>query len=110
MDIAPINEGHVLVAPDRHVERLSGLDASSAAHLIGVGHRIAAALVGSSVRCDGVLFFLADGEAAGQEVPHLHLHVVPRYHGDGVRLLSQARPRSREELDATASNIAAALD
>ena len=45
--------------------------------------RLADALRRSGVRCEGVNLFLADGEAAGQEVFHVHLHVIPRFPGDG---------------------------
>jgi histidine triad (HIT) family protein len=60
------------------------------------------------VKCEGVNFFLADGEAAGQEVFHVHLHVFPRYSGDGFGLKLPAdyheRPL-REELNEIAQRI-----
>jgi diadenosine tetraphosphate (Ap4A) HIT family hydrolase len=69
---------------------------------------LADALRKSLVKCEGVNLFLADGEAAGQEVFHTHLHVVPRYVGDGFALKLppgyQNRPE-RSELDSIASNI-----
>jgi histidine triad (HIT) family protein len=51
-----------------------------------MGMRVAAALRTCGVRCEGVNLFLADGEAAGQEVFHVHLHVFPRFAGDGFGL------------------------
>lgn len=51
-----------------------------------VAQCLATALRKSGLRCEGVNFFLADGEAAGQEVFHTHLHVFPRYRGDGFGL------------------------
>jgi histidine triad (HIT) family protein len=60
------------------------------------------------VRCEGVNFFLADGEAAMQEVFHMHLHVFPRYQGDGFGLTFGphywTRP-PREQIDAVAQQI-----
>jgi histidine triad (HIT) family protein len=69
-----------------------------------VGQRLAAALYASDIRCEGVNFFLADGEAAGQEVFHVHLHVLPRFAGDGfgLRFPPDYRVRDRSELDAVA--------
>lgn len=70
----------------------------------------AGALRRSGLRCEGVNLFLADGEAAFQEVPHAHLHVFPRFEGDGFRLAGRwgSNP-PRAELDANAAAIAAAL-
>jgi histidine triad (HIT) family protein len=86
MDIQPVNAGHLLVVPIRHASFLADLDSDAAAELMRVGHRAAAALRASGVKCEGVNFFLADGEAAMQEVFHVHLHVFPRFRGDGFGL------------------------
>jgi len=83
MDIHPINPGHVLVIPNQHSCRLAGLDPASGERMFRVGQRIAAALRQSELQADGVNFLLADGAAAGQEVFHVHLHVLARYTGDG---------------------------
>lgn len=83
MDIQPVNAGHVLVVPNRHATYLADLDVAAGGQLFGVGQRVAAALRASGVPCEGVNLFLADGAAAGQEVFHVHLHVIPRYAGDG---------------------------
>ena len=86
MDIRPINPGHVLVVPRVHVALLSELDQASAGRLLQVAQRVDAALWASGLRCEGVNLFLADGRPAGQEVMHVHLHVIPRFHGDGRHL------------------------
>ena len=51
-----------------------------------IARRIAVALRASAFAADGVNLFLADGEVAGQEVPHVHVHVIPRTAGDGFRI------------------------
>jgi histidine triad (HIT) family protein len=86
MDIRPVNPGHLLVIPVRHAAHLAELDAIAGGRMFEVGQRLAAALRRSGVKCEGVNFFLADGEVAGQEVFHAHLHVVPRFDGDGFGL------------------------
>lgn len=86
MDIQPITPGHVLVVPNEPVASLADLDPETGAHLFRVAQRVAAALRQSGLRCEGVNLFLADGEAAMQDVFHVHLHVVPRYEGDGFGL------------------------
>lgn len=111
MDIKPVTPGHLLVVPLDHAARLADLDGAAAAHLMEVGHLLAAALRGSGLRCEGINFFLADGEAAGQEVFHVHLHVLPRFQGDGVSLRfgPDHVERSRAELERCAHSVVRAL-
>ena len=83
MDIQPVNPGHVRVVPLAHAADLAALAPETGAQLMRVAQRLAAAVRQSGVRCEGVDLLLADGAAAGQEVFHVHLHVIPRYAGDG---------------------------
>ncbi|HPL28991.1 MAG TPA: HIT family protein [Anaerolineae bacterium] len=112
MDIRPVTPGHLLVVPVRHAAYLAELDAEDGAQLFRVAQRLAAALRQSGVRCEGVNLFLADGEAAGQEVYHVHLHVLPRFRGDGFGLRFPPgyghRP-PRPELDEIAGRIKGVL-
>lgn len=108
MDIQPVNPGHVLVIPNAHATHLAQLPPETGAHMFQVAQRIAQALRQSGVRCEGVNLFLADGEAAGQDVFHVHLHVFPRYRGDGFgfRFGPQYGQRpERAELDMLADKI-----
>lgn len=108
MDIRPINRGHVLVVPLEPASCLAALNEDTAAHLMRVGHRIAAAIRGSGLPCEGINLFLADGEAAGQEVFHVHLHIIPRFRGDGFGLKHSPDNqlfRDRKELDSCAEAI-----
>ena len=86
MDIHPVNPGHVLVVPFIHSALLSEVDAMSAGRMLQVAQHIDTALRSSGLQCEGVNLFLADGRAAGQEVMHVHLHVIPRFRGDGHHL------------------------
>ncbi len=110
MDIRPANPGHVLVVPYQHTSLLSELDPHIAGHTFQVGARIDQALRESGIRCEDVNMFVADGPAAGQEIPHFHLHVFPRFNGDGFGLefnpsYFTQRP-TREELARQAKDIA----
>ena len=108
LDIRPINPGHTLVIPKAHAAMLADLSPEDGGGIFRTGMRVAAALRGSGVRCEGVNFHLADGEAAGQEVFHVHLHVFPRFRGDGVGLRmgpGYGSMPSRAELDATGAAI-----
>ena len=114
MDIQPVTRGHMLVVPNKHAAHLSDLDAETGGRVFAAGQAVAAALrsIGRSesggIRCEGVNFFLADGEAAGQEVDHVHLHVFPRYPGDGFGLRFRpgyTRRPPRADLEAAAKAI-----
>lgn len=110
LDIAPMTPGHLLVVPRTHAEGLADLDPETGAHLWRIGQRMAAALRASSLRCEGVNFFLADGAAAFQEVMHVHLHVIPRWKGDGVKLGYKPGRPARKDLDAHAADLRAAAE
>ena len=108
LDVRPINDGHTLVVPRRHARSLADLDEPSAEAIWSLARRVAGALRRSGLRCDGVNLFLADGPAAGQEVFHSHLHVLPRWTGDGFGLRFPDHYRDlppRADLDETAGRV-----
>jgi diadenosine tetraphosphate (Ap4A) HIT family hydrolase len=109
MDRNPVTAGHLLVVPRVHAVGLEDLDESTGRHLWSVGHRMARALRRSGLRCEGINIFVADGEAAFQDVLHFHLHVLPRYNGDGFSIGATWPGRSRDLLDADAQAIMGAL-
>ena len=113
MDVQPVNAGHVLVVPVRHAPHLADLDPATAGRMMQEAQRVAAALRASGVRCEGVNLLLADGAAAMQEVFHAHLHVFPRYAGDGFGLRfgpDYRHPPPRAALDEVGARIRRALD
>jgi histidine triad (HIT) family protein len=107
MDIRPVVQGHMLVVPRTHAASLADLDYADGGHLFALGQRATAAVRASALHCEGVNLFLADGEAAGQDVFHVHLHVIPRYEGDGFSLSfpPQYSVRPRRELDEAAASL-----
>ncbi|MCB0421307.1 MAG: HIT family protein [Bdellovibrionales bacterium] len=112
LDINPINAGHTLVVPKRHVSRFSELTDSEAGHLFSVGKKILNAIEASDVICEGANLFLSDGPVAGQEVMHSHLHIAPRFENDGHKMgfshsdPEQAKPAKMAEV---ADSISRAL-
>ena len=112
MDIQPVNPGQVLVVPLQHAAYLSDLNAASGGRMFQVAQTIAAALRKSSIPCDGINLFLADGEVATQEVFHTHLHIIPRFDGEGFGLKygpSNFVRLEREQLDSAADKVRAVL-
>jgi diadenosine tetraphosphate (Ap4A) HIT family hydrolase len=109
MDINPASAGHLLVVPKRHATYLADLDPDDGAAVFGAAQRLAAATRASDLRPEGVNLFLADGEVAGQEVFHVHLHVLPRRTGDGFGVRAEFGHPERSVLDEHAASIRAAL-
>lgn len=112
MDVRPVNAGHLLVVPNRHAASLSEVAPEEWARVAEVGQRLAGAVRRSGVKCEGVNLFLADGEVAGQEVFHVHLHVLPRFGNDGFGFkFPESFPSfpARQQLDSLAGRVAQAL-
>jgi diadenosine tetraphosphate (Ap4A) HIT family hydrolase len=109
MDLCPMTPGHVLVLPRTHSSGLMDLGEAGGVRIWLAAHRLARALRHTKLRCEGVNLFLADGAAAAQEVFHVHMHVVPRFAGDGVRIDTQSRAVERSELDSTAAAVRAGM-
>ena len=80
LDIMPSAKGHTLVIPKESAETILDLSSAGASALIMTTQRIARA-VKKALACDGVMLVQLNGAAAGQSVPHVHFHVLPRQHG-----------------------------
>ena len=122
MDISPMRPGHVLVIPQQPVATLDQLDLDVRAGLWELARRIAAAqrqALGSKAQH----LLVNDGKAASQTVPHVHIHVIPRYGRDHLQAIGQMlwhvgtlmipKPESRrrrERLDRLAASIRTALE
>ncbi|MEU1954764.1 HIT family protein [Nocardia rhamnosiphila] len=109
LDIRPITRGHTLVIPKRHATDLSELDAETGVDLFRVGHRLARAVQGPGFAADGANLLINDGKAAFQTVAHVHLHVIPRSHGDKFRFATGLVLRRAHEPDRVAATLRADL-
>ena len=118
MDIYPWRPAHALVAVKRHVRSVSDLSGPERDRLFAVTAHVARAMRGSRLGCDDMHIVVNDGPAASQSIPHVHVHLVPRWRGDtwklALRLLRHplkrlTRPAPRAELDRQAAEIHAAL-
>jgi histidine triad (HIT) family protein len=107
MDLRQMSPGHVLVIPKTHVADIFDLDDATGAALTSTVVRVARA-VRDALRPDGINIWQSNGKAAGQEVFHVHFHVLPRMQGDGhaARLSAAPRHPSRAQLNAIARQIA----
>ena len=107
MDIQPITRGHMLVVPREHAVLMSDLNETASMRTFRIARNLAA-VVRHTLGAGGVNLFVADGEIAFQDVPHFHVHVIPRYPNDGFGLTfprNYTEPRSRTELETIATAI-----
>jgi len=109
MDIGEVSPGHVLVTVKPHVENIYGLNDALAAAVFQTAARVARA-VRNVYSPEGMTLYQANGAAAGQTVFHFHLHLVPRYARDGMRLTWPTKNPPREQLEANAARLRAALE
>lgn len=104
MDAGQVNPGHVLVATKQPYETLMDADEESAAAMMRAATRIAKA-VQAAFQPDGITILQANRPAGWQTVPHLHLHVLPRYANDGVDLTWPRKEPGLEKLREYAAKI-----
>jgi len=110
MDIKPINPGHILVAPKRHIVDMSELDELTGSVIFKAAMKLENALRRANLKCDGTNVLQSNGSAAGQEVFHYHMHIIPRFAGDRFRMRFGAQPASGEVLADAATSIQKALN
>jgi histidine triad (HIT) family protein len=118
LDIHPVRPGHALVVPRRHAVFLHELTAAERAALTEAAARIGVAQGAAGLPRQGGTLLVNDGPAAGQHVPHVHVHVIPRARGDlpavvgayAARIFNRfGRAADRAALDALADRIRAHL-
>ena len=83
LDIGPISDGHTLVIPKQHCDKLHDCPAELLGQVSGCLGRVARAVV-AATDADGYNVLCNNGRAAGQLVDHMHFHIIPRHSGDGV--------------------------
>ena len=104
MDISPATRGHALVVPRRHSRDLLEIDIDDLQATIAAAQRLARR-VNERLGADGVNLLNSCGAAAWQTVFHFHIHVIPRYETDPLRLPWTPTPGNSEEIAATAAEL-----
>lgn len=108
LDANPMARGHTLVIPKAHRQRIADLSQEESRAVFDLVHELTPRIE-SAVDADAHTVGINDGEDAGQEVPHAHVHIIPRFEGDGggpIHVAAGERPDlSDDELDTIASNI-----
>ncbi|MDH7487129.1 MAG: HIT family protein [Anaerolineae bacterium] len=109
MDVNPANAGHTLVIPRKHVPDIFAIDEETAAAMMRTAVRVARAIE-AALRPDGINLIQANGRAAFQSVFHSHLHIIPRWWGDGITLPWRPKPGDPAAIQTTAARIRAHIE
>jgi len=104
LDTTPVNDGHTLVIPKAHYEDIYEIPEDEIAHVYKVVKKVASA-VKEAVEADGISITQHNGRAALQRVFHLHVHVIPRYEGQGFPRPDELSVARREKLEGVATKI-----
>lgn len=113
LDVNPLSKGHTLIITKDHHERFDDLPEEAGRALMSSIQRLTPAIE-DAVGADGTNIGFNNGAAAGQEIEHIHGHVIPRFEGDGgrpIHAVAGQNPRlSDEELDDIASDIESTIE
>lgn len=104
LDLGPAARGHALVIPREHASDLYELPEETASQVLVLAKKIAVRMA-DKLHCDGLNLIQNNGEAAGQTVPHFHLHMIPRYLKDGQKIGWVPGKPTQEELEAVRKQI-----
>jgi len=105
MDINPSSRGHMLVIPKKHAENIFEISESDLAAVIKAVKRCATA-VKEALKAEGVTVLQLNGKASDQIVPHLHIHIIPRWEHDGLSISSwEMKPGDMEEIKDIARKV-----
>ena len=103
MDASPASKGHCIILPKTHAKNLLELPEEYCEKLLPVAKKCCKVLM-EVLHCDGVNVLQNNGEAAGQTVLHLHVHLIPRYAGDNVHI-KWAEHKDETDIEALAEEI-----
>jgi len=105
MDINPASRGHMLVIPKRHAESIFEISEGDLGAVIEAARRCAISAK-EALKADGVTVLQFNGRASGQVVPHLHVHIIPRWENDGLPISSwEMKPGDMEEIKDIARKV-----
>jgi histidine triad (HIT) family protein len=104
LDINPVNKGHLLVITNEPYKTLGDCPDDTLAHLMTITKRAEAKLRGT-LGCKATNIVINNGSESGQEVPHLHIHVIPRYQGDKKDIRLSKEQYSEGEMEALGKRL-----
>lgn len=91
LDVFPVATGHALIVPKKHYDTLNNTPDSLLARLMSVSKKTSQAIT-RAFDCDGINLFQNNGKAAGQEIQHIHFHILPRFSDDKIAFRLEQKP------------------
>jgi histidine triad (HIT) family protein len=104
LDAGPATKGHALVIPKEHYQDIFDIEDTTLANAMKVAKKVATRMQ-DVLNCDGVNIVQNNKEAAGQTVPHFHIHVIPRYKNDGQNILWDPKEPDENEQKALCEKL-----
>ena len=104
LDINPANVGHTLIIPKNHHPTIISIPEDDVFGLFKVVKRLAASMR-ESMNADGLNVLQSNGTIAGQLIPHLHVHLIPRFNGDGIAFGWPKKQASEEEMESVRKKL-----
>jgi len=105
MDINPSAKGHLLVVPKKHAENIFEIEKNDLSAVFHAAKRCAMAIK-EALNADGATVLQLNGKASDQVVPHLHVHIIPRWNNDGLSISTwEMKPGNMEEIQAVADQV-----
>jgi histidine triad (HIT) family protein len=108
LDINPINPGHTLIIPKEHYRNIFEMPDETLSQIAPLVKKISEALK-ESLDADGINIGMNNEPAAGQEVFHAHIHIMPRYENDGYKMWHGKPYKDKDEIKVVASKIESSL-
>ena len=108
LDVKPVNLGHALVIPNEHYESIFDLPEDTLSAMTRAAKKVAEAIK-ISLKARGINIGMNNGAHAGQLIFHSHIHVIPRFEGDGYKLWKNKKSFGQKELKETANKIKSAI-
>lgn len=108
LDMSPATKGHALILPKKHMADIFEMDRETGERVFVLAARVARAMK-KALHCDGLNVVQNNGETAGQTVFHFHMHLIPRYEGDGQRIGWTPGTSEADERDRIAQEIKVAI-
>jgi histidine triad (HIT) family protein len=109
LDIRPVNKGHTVVIPKVAFENIFDADEDIFTHMTLIAKRLGS-IIKATLAADGVNLVMNNGTAAGQEVWHAHIHIIPRFRGDGALPTPTHQSYEGNEASVLATQLRAAID
>ena len=109
LDINPVNDGHALVIPKVHCQNFWDIEEHLYRDILHATHKASRAIC-KATGCEGFNILQNNGKCAGQDVFHVHFHIIPRHENDGVRFGFKPKKYDKERMTTLGDNIRSQLD